>query len=305
MKIAVCFLIFVALFIPLIGASAGVNSGSHNDNIPDTGQPEPGDTPRAGRQSSSAVTLTASQVSSAVDIEAAIIQATAEGTRQGMVTLDGKKGAFVFTGEDRSVNIFVSNLTLRGVNQPVIQNCDDGLFFDNFPLENVQVEGITFLCSGDGVEASGSFQDVTLRNNLFQAANNGIGLGGGSSEWQITGNTIQAGWNAITIHGAKNIMINDNHLAGSIGVALMGCSGSQVRRNAIGGSYQGVLLGQESWQNLVQSNTIIGVSAAGVALEPGSVRNRVLSNSVLCAAGSDCLTVDAQGKGNVIEKNRP
>ena len=97
-------------------------------------------------------------MSSAVDIEAAIIQATAEGTRQGMVTLDGKKGAFVFTGEDRSVNIFVSNLTLRGVNQPVIQNCDDGLFFDNFPLENVQVEGITFLCSGDGVEASGSFQ---------------------------------------------------------------------------------------------------------------------------------------------------
>lgn len=300
MKIVFCFLIFVALFVPLIGASAGVNPG-----LPNTGQPEPGAPPRDARQARSSVTLTASQVSSAVDIEAAIIQATAGGTRQGMVTLDGKKGAFVFTGDDRSVNIFVSNMTLRGVNQPVIRNCDDGLFFDNFPLVNIQVEGIAFLCSGDGVEASGSFQDMTLRSNLFQAANNGIGVAGGSSEWLITGNTIQAGWNAVSISGAKNVTINDNHLAGSIGVALMGCSGSQVRRNAIDGGYQGVLLGQESWQNLVQSNTISGVSTAGITLAPGSVRNRVLSNSVLCAAGSACQTIDAQGKGNVVEKNRP
>ena len=96
----------------------------------------------ADSQTPSTITLTAGQVSSAVDIEAAIIGATARGTRPGTVILDGQNGPFVLTGDDRSMNIFVSNLTLRGVNQAVIKNCDDGLFFDSFPLKHILVEGV-------------------------------------------------------------------------------------------------------------------------------------------------------------------
>lgn len=256
-----------------------------------------------------AVTITANAVTGAQDIEAAIIRATNHGAYPGTVILDGREGPFVFTEEDKSINIFVSNLTLRGANQAVIDGCDDGLFFDDFPLQHISVEGITFLCSGDGVEASGSFQDVTLRDLIIRAQNNGIGVGGSSSRWTISGNLVQAAGDALSLRGAANMVISDNHLAAdNIAVVLMASTSVQVQRNALHAGYQGVLLGQETWRSQVQNNTILGVSASGIALEPGVVRNRVLANSVLCAHGAACLTVDAMpdvAKANTIEGNRP
>lgn len=254
------------------------------------------------------ITLTARQVDSADDIEAAIIKVTAEGKRPGTVILDGQKGVFVFSGDDRSLNLFVSNLVLRGKNQAVIEACDDGLFFDDFPLKHILVEGIVFLCNGNGVVASGAFQDVTLRDNVFRARNNGISTGGASSGWQITDNLIQGGGDGIHMAGAEKVVISNNHLSGNIGISLLQCSQSQVRRNSIQAAYQGVLLGQESWKNMVQANTILGVSAAGIALEPGVTNNRVLANRVLCTSGSNCQTVDASpdvAEMNTIAGNRP
>jgi hypothetical protein len=52
-------------------------------------------------------TLTANQVVGANDIEAAIQRATLEGTRPGTVILDGRNGPFVYTVDDRSINIFL------------------------------------------------------------------------------------------------------------------------------------------------------------------------------------------------------
>ena len=250
----------------------------------------------ADSQTPSTITLTAGQVSSAVDIEAAIISATARGTRPGTVILDGQKGPFVLTADDRSVNIFVSNLTLRGVNQAVIKNCDDGLFFDSFPLKHILVEGIMFLCTGDGVEATGVLRDVTLQNNVFQAANNGIGAGGYSSGWVIAGNLILAGGDGIRMTGAERAVISSNHVSANTGIVLLQCSQSQVHHNAVQATYQGVLLGQESWNNLAQANTILGVSAAGIALEPGVAGNTVAANKVQCALGVNCQTVDASAE---------
>lgn len=48
---------------------------------------------------------------------------------------------------------------------------------------------------------------------------------------------------------------------------------------------------------MVQGNTILGVSAAGIALEPGAAGNRVVANRVLCAPVSHCLTVVATPEG--------
>jgi hypothetical protein len=254
------------------------------------------------------VILTSAQVTSAVDIEAAIIRATAQGTRPGMVILDGKEGPFILSGPDRSLNIFVSNLTLRGVHSAILQDCDDGLFFDDFPLKHILVEEITLRCSGDGVEATGAFHDVTLRGLIIQAGKNGISLGGASSGWLITNNLIQAGGDGTRISGAAQMVITNNHLAGTIAVTLLSTSAIQVRRNALQASYQGVLLGQETWGSTVQGNTILGVSASGIALEPGVVRNRVLANTVVCANNSACLTVDATpavARLNTIGGNRP
>jgi hypothetical protein len=254
------------------------------------------------------VTLTAGQIDSADDIEAAIISATAKGTRPGTVILDGRSGPFVFSGEDRSLNIFVSNLVLRGVNQAAVKNCDDGLFFDDFPLAHILIEGIAFFCNGNGVVAPGAFRDVTLRNNIFQAVISGISTGGHSSKWLITDNLIQAGTDGIHMAGAEKVVISSNHLSGNIGITLLGSSQFQVRRNAIQAAYQGVLIGQESWKNMVQANTVLGVSASGIALEPGVSGNWVLSNRVVCAPAVSCLTVDALpqvAEVNKIAGNQP
>jgi hypothetical protein len=283
MKLATCFLILVLFIAPFQSASA--KSFENNK-----------------------VTLTATDVDSADDIEAAIKNITANGSRPGTVILDGQNGAFVFTGEDRSLNIFVSNLTLSGVNRAWIENCDDGLFFDDFPLQHILVQEIAFLCTGDGMEASGAFQDVTLRNNIFWGRYNGIGIGGNSSGWLITGNLIQAGWDGIMMTGADGVVITKNHLSGNNGIVLRACSQLQVRRNTIQAIYQGIFLGQESWENLVQANTILNVSVAGITLEPGVIGNRIYANRVMCASGMTCLIVDALpdvAESNKIAGNKP
>jgi hypothetical protein len=284
MRFTIGILVAALLFIPFQPVSAG-------PSVPGT-----------------VIILTADQVESAIDIEAAIISATAQGNRPGTVILDGRKGAFVLSGSDRSINIFVSNLILRGIHGAVIKDCGDGLFFDDFPLRHILVEGIMFLCSGDGVAASGTFRDVILRDNQFNVMNYGIGAAGHSSNWLIAGNLIQSGWDGIRLTGVENVAITGNHLSGSIGIVLMQTSHSQVRRNAISADYQGVLLGQESVHNTVRANSIMGVSAAGIALELGVTGNRIVANYVLCAPETDCLTVDAVpevAEANTILANQP
>jgi len=287
MKPAIISLVFVLLLLPLQPVSAGWDSKQ------------------------AVITLTADQVDGANDIEAAIISATAEGARSGTVILDGRNGAFIFTDIDRSLNIFVSNLTLRGVNRAMIENCDDGLFFDSFPLKNILVEGIAFFCTGDGVdgwEIGSGFERVTLRDNLFRAGSNGINMGGTSNDWLIIGNVIEADHDGIVIIGGKKVIITSNHISGHVGISLQGCTQSQIRKNTLHGSHQGVLLAQESWKNMVQMNTIWGVSHSGIALEPGVANNRILTNRIACAPDTSCLAVDATpevAENNTIAGNRP
>ncbi len=100
--------------------------------------------------------------------------ATANGVRPGMVILDRLKRPSILTTDDRSINIFVSDLALHDVDNAVISACDYGLFFDDFPLKNILVEGITFQYPGDGIDAPVSFQNVTIRNNKFRVKLTGI-----------------------------------------------------------------------------------------------------------------------------------
>jgi hypothetical protein len=283
MKYMTCLLIFVVLTVPFQPASAK-------------------------NMSKTAVIVSAEGVDGANDIEVAIIEATAGGTRPGVVILDGESGAFVFTDADRSLNIFVSNLTLRGLNNAVIENCDDGLFFDDFALQHISVEGISFLCTGDGVEATGTFQDVTLRSNIFLAENNGIFANGHSNGWVIEDNIIHADGDAINLAGAVGFIIDKNYLSGYNGIVLLRDSQFMVRHNAIQAKYQGIFIGQESWENMVQANLIYGVNEAGIRLELGVIDNQVVANRVICAAGIECLTVDTAEEvwqSNKIAGNKP
>jgi len=284
MRLASILLLVTMLFIPFQAASADRDA---QQNV---------------------VTLTGDQINSADEIEVAIGSVTAQGTRPGTVILDGRNGPFLFTEDDRSLNIFVSNLTLRGVNHAMVQNCDDGLFFDDFQGKHILVEGVDFFCTGDGVDVIGEFQDVTLRNNTFQAGLSGITIGAASSDWLITENTILGRYYGIWAAGVNQMVIGKNYISGDIGINLQGCSQFQLRNNAIQALHQGVLLTKESQHNKVQSNTILGVDQSGIGLEDGVIENWILANRVFCAPGAECLTVDASPEAfemNRIAGNKP
>jgi parallel beta-helix repeat protein len=254
------------------------------------------------------VVLTAETVDGANDIEGAIISATASGTRDGMVILDGSKGHFVFSTPDRSINIFVPNLTLRGINQAAIENCVDGLFFDNFPTERINIEGLTFYCEGSGVTADGDYRNVSLRDNNILAGDTGISMNGASSGWIFTNNLIAAGVHGIRLQGSTKFTLCNNHISANIGIVLRAVSSSRVRNNALHGGETGILIANESWNNMIQTNTILGVSAAGLALEPGVNGNKIHANRVLCGLGQACATVNANDQtaaANSISGNRP
>ena len=253
------------------------------------------------------ITLTANQVNGANDIENAINRATAEGTRPGTVILDGQDGTFIFTDIDQSINMFVSNLNLIGVNRAKIENCAGALYFDNLPLKNILVEGIEFNCTGSGVEAGGDFKNVTIRNNIFRAEAIGISIGGNSSDWLITGNLIETDGDGIDLSRVRNTLIANNHISGRNGVSLLKCNGISVRKNIIQASDNGVLLLEESWVNTVQLNRIEGVSQSGIKLDAGVSGNQILDNIISCASRKHCIPVDVAteiAQKNTIKGNK-
>jgi len=257
----------------------------------------------AQADSGDTVTLTADQVSGAMDIELAIAQATADGTRPGTLILDGAAGAFVFTSDDRSINIAVSNLRLLGANFAVIENCADGLFFDNVPGGNVLVEGISFICDGGGVGGLTPFERVVLRGNVFMVGGMGITIHGTPSHWTISGNKFTAGGVGadsvgadgvgMEFNGGSGFIVTRNEVRSNMGVKMREVSGFDLRSNLIRAADTGVLLTPGATGNKLESNTITGVQRAGIALEPGVKGNLLMGNTVFCAAATACLTIDA------------
>ncbi len=189
-----------------------------------------------------AVTITKDDVTSALDIEAAINTATGFGSEPGIVILDGSKGSFTYTGPDKSINIAVSNLKLLGIKGATIINCDDGLFFDGVTAGNILIKGIAFQCTGDGIDGlPGLWENVRVQNNLFKAASFGIIIRN-PVNWRIRNNTITAGTGqvqaAVAFIGGTDSTIENNALTAFNGVALTNffasaSTGNRVVRNHI------------------------------------------------------------------------
>jgi nitrous oxidase accessory protein NosD len=251
----------------------------------------------------STITVYADQVASAVDIEMAITNATGRGTHPGTVIFDGARGPFLLTADDKSINIFVSDLVLRGQNNAVIAGCDDGLFFDDFPLHDILIEELTFQCTGDGIDAPAAYSGVTIRHNIIQAGASGILIHGAARGWTITDNVIQSRDNAIWVINGQQLNIIGNLLSGRLtGLHLQAAGRNSVRHNVITAENQGVVLDQEAWNNTIQANTITGVRSAGISLSEDAAGNRILANRTLCAPGGDCQAVMAGEKAWVNNK---
>lgn len=255
------------------------------------------------------VRLTAADVQTAQDIEAAIHTATAWGSRPGTVILDGSLGSFVYTiaeANDYTINIFYSNLTLRGVNEAVFTNAD-GIFFDDVLVDHVVITGFKMHCQADCIVSWGMHQDVSIRNMVLDAPGIGIQVAQ-TSGWKINQNRIKAGWVAVHLLDASNIVINQNWLEAETPVMLQNTTDCKVKSNKITGDWQGVLLTTDSSSNQVINNIIQDVQSAGVTLESGTYDNKIIRNTVTCSPNYVCLTVDASGEiaeNNKIHANYP
>jgi len=251
------------------------------------------------------VVLTARDVVSALDIEQAIKVATDYGTRPGIVTLDARDGPFTYDHPDKSVNIFYSAVTLRSLNGATITNCDDGVFFDDMPLQDVAVRGIRFRCAGSGILAGWNRYEVrrvAIQDNTFDVQNFGIGIALGR-DLAIVRNVVRgAGADAINLGRPTGARILGNDLHGNQGVLLDGSSGSQVTGNRIDARNQGVVLQEGCDDNTVDGNRISGVHSAGIVFAGDSSGNKVHGNRVTCASGAACLAVDASAAAR--EANR-
>lgn len=239
------------------------------------------------------VVLTADQVAGAPDIEYAINIATNYGTQPGIVTLDSSAGDFIFRDIDRSINIFVPNLTLRSENGAVIQNCADGIYFDALPADGVTVEGLTFHCDGAGVIDVYEHQDIVIRDNIIYAASYIVRIDYGN-HWQLLNNigVGLAGWPGFWILNATHTEVRGNKItAGGDAISLYNTRKSVIAHNELHTPGSGIRVEGESLGNRIATNTMIGVQFAGVFLGPLTAYNRVLSNRVQCESGFACEAV--------------
>lgn len=263
------------------------------------------------------ITLTRNDVASALDIEAAINTATNFGTTPGTVILNGSQGDFVYSGLDRSINMQVSNLTLRGSNGATIANCDDGLFFDDVALQNILVEDITFQCTGDGIDGFGLSQrkNVTIKENIFETGIFGISINN-PVEWKILGNVIVAGTEpgqtAIALFGGKDSRIVGNTLIAAQGIRLgtegtLVSTGNRVIGNRIAALDTGIRLDTGANRNQVLLNRIALFASVGtgIFLDAGTSENRVQLNKVSIVPGGSLTTVLDLGTNNTVSSNSP
>jgi hypothetical protein len=234
------------------------------------------------------VVLTADMVHNAVDIEAAINEATNHGTRPGTVILDGRGGPFVYDPDaiDVDVNIFVSDLTLRGAYQARLQG--GGITFDGMDLFNITIEKLWVQCPADCITSpSGLHKNVAIREVRIEAPNYGIAVG---SE----------------LSGAEGWLMEKNRItAGNIAILLLSTAHFKVVNNQLSEAKWGIVLEGTSQANQIIANAILDIREGGIALRPETLENKVHANRVSCAPGvPECVVVDDEGTDNLIQGNR-
>jgi nitrous oxidase accessory protein NosD len=259
----------------------------------------------AGGVAPGTIVLTADMVQDAIDIEAAIIQATGGGARPGIVILDGRGGPFEYApqAEDVDINIFVSDLTLRGLYQARLSG--GAITLDGMELHNITIEGLRMECPQDCITSTdGLHQNVIVRNNQLKAGNFGVDVGW-TDGWLIRDNRITADGDAIHLTSTSGIKVHKNQAQGHIAVRLESTNDCQISNNDLSAEWQGVLLTGPAMANQVIANSISGVQASGITLEWETLKNKVHANRVHCAADyPECLVVEDLGTDNHIKGNR-
>jgi hypothetical protein len=269
------------------------------------------------------VTLTANDVTSAVDIEAAIQSATKNGKERGTVILDGREGPFVYVGPDRSINIATSNVTLRGINAAAIANCADGIFFERGRIRNVKILEIGFFCEGGGIRERGGTtpERVMIRGNVITA---GVGIAMGvATNWTISDNTIiipcaicevEVGGVpnfsvGIGIGGARNVRIQENDIRADRAVWFNSADGpstsNHVIANKMSVSEFGIRLLDTSDNRIIRNDIVFAnkvPNSSGIVLDNAS-NNRITRNDI-CFPQRAGMLLGPASFNNIITRNK-
>lgn len=232
------------------------------------------------------VVLVASQVSSAADIESAIHAATLNGTRPGIVTLDSSQGDFLYTGEDRTINITVADITLRSRNGAVIKNCWEGVLMTEDAVDRVTVQGLTLECQGAGVSGINGNEEIHILDNNTHSP---IIVDHGR-DWTISGNRVDSPTfsAAVYVMNSSDMEISRNQLAASRGIVLEAATNIRVSKNVIYAAGDGVSIEGGSSYNVITGNQVMSTMFAGFAFWENAEYNRVTGNRVKCSSGFDC-----------------
>jgi nitrous oxidase accessory protein NosD len=184
----------------------------------------------------------------------------------------------------------------------VIKNCEGAINFDALPASNVTIEGIRFLCSGDGISSS-DYPNAGIRIVKNEIYVQGIGLDLGSlNNATIADNKITGKVGVRLDESSSALKVSHNQIdAVSIGIAVQGSDWNQVVENRIAAGWQGILLSGEADFNQVLANKISRVEQSGVALDGDPFGNQIFGNKVVCSIGAECKAVDAQME--LIEQN--
>lgn len=255
------------------------------------------------------VVLTARDVTSATDIEAAINEATASGTQPGTVVLDGGFGEFVYLDDDRAVNIGLSDLVLRGINHARLVNCDAGVFFNENAVSNILIDGITFDCpGGDGIHSigAGPRENVVVRNSVVKGRLFGLSVGG-AIDWHVIDSIIIGLAAGVAFDSSDGVDLANNVIIGGDGIRLDGTTAYDVSGNRIETIVgTGVRLENVADDNRIVRNQICvrRGSGPGIVLGPETSDNTVRGNRVSTVDGKLPVVVDDQGINNKVVGNR-
>ena len=246
------------------------------------------------------ITLDKDAVQSAADIEAAIADATDGGGESGIVVLDGKKGAFVFSGADRAIDIQYPNVTLCGINGALIKNLDEGI---NIAANKITIKGLAW--QGKGISAIGTPKNILIENNYILSSQTGIWAMG--KNWKIQNNTLFSAWYGIkagdlfdsTIE--KNTVMSANRYE-TVGIEIQYESkGIKVIDNLV--SARDCILVHTPSNQILRNKIVIGSGQAGIfVFNPG---NKVIDNKIFSSRwGINPETIIQAAPGNTISGNR-
>ncbi|GAA2037039.1 right-handed parallel beta-helix repeat-containing protein [Polymorphospora rubra] len=182
-------------------------------------------------------------------------------------------------------------------------------------VEGNTVSGVTAdptIGSDGGFLLEDARDNRLLDNTLADTGDGGIIVSDGSHRNRVEGNTMtRTGDAGVSVEDSDGNQVTGNvaHLASDVGVGLSGATGTVVRGNDVRFNPGGVAL-EESSDNLVESNDASRSGGAGISVGAGSLRNRILDNTVHGSAGGgisvDGAAVDPEGNpldGNTVERN--